>query len=155
MNANVTNVTLQFAKLHKEDARGHVDTHLFPCATAPNLPLPKRRRSRSAHEFFTQSAVARPSKLYTRARDRIGQPHILRVLEPVSLTLSAAPRRRSDLLDSVHPTVTLLKIYIDTQMNSGNGTVNVGGNSTAAIVRWTTAEATVGLWGYCSKGVIL
>jgi len=97
--------------------------------------------------FFTQSAVARPSKLYTRARDRIGQPHILRVLEPVSLTLSAALVVVATFSTPFIPTVTLLKIYIDTQMNSGNGTVNVGGNSTAAIVRWTTAEATVGLWG--------
>ena len=104
--------------------------------------------------FFTQSAIARPQKLYTRARDRIGQPHVLRVLEPVSITLSAVLIVVATFSTPFIPAVTLMKVFIDTEIYSSNGTEAAGGNVSDAI-RWTTVESTVGLWGYCSKGVTL
>lgn len=104
--------------------------------------------------FFTQSAIARPSKLYTRARDRIGQPHVLRVLEPISISLAAALIIVATFSTPFIPAVALLKIYIDTEIYANNGSAAAGGN-VSDIVRWTTVQAMVGLWGYCSNGVTL
>ncbi|KLO12232.1 hypothetical protein SCHPADRAFT_432732 [Schizopora paradoxa] len=104
--------------------------------------------------FFTQSAIARPQKLYTRAKDRIGQRHVLRVLEPISITLSAVLIVVATFSTPFIPAVALMKIFIDTEIYSTNGTEAAPGNI-SEVIRWTTVESTIGLWGYCSEGVTL